>query len=587
MRIVREFFVLLGIICLSVGFPIMVVAQNQQMPQQQAAENAENPSDSIASEPSEPISDEEAEETTSLVDEARDTLKNLVWSMKDLETEYNLKQQEFRLAQTDDEKAVVKEEMAQIREKLDSLKRSLEEVAAGVDLDAYYGAPEKEFDWRRELLQLIQPLVRELNDLTARPRQIEALRTEIKRYETQLQTIAKVQDGLKVRLEKASAEDKMLRAYLEGLAETWANRENQVKDQLTLLRYQLKDLTDQQESILDSTQNALKSFFRSRGRNFVLAILAAVFVFMGMRYGHRLMHRYSPIHRKPERTFAIRLIDVLYHVFTGIAAGGALLIVLYISGDWLLLSFFIIFLLGLAWTAKEGIPRYWRQIQLMLNLGTVRENERIVYNGIPWRVVTLSFFAKLENPALKPATLSVPLKDIMNLNSRPYDDGEPWFPCRMNEWVILADGTRGEVISQTPEMVQLKLRGDSVKTYLTPDFLGQSPHNISVDFRLKVVFGLDYAHQSVITGEIPRKLTASLRSGMEKQAFGADVRQLKVEVECAGASSLDLVVIADFAGKQAPLYNAIKRFIQKIAIDTCTAEGWGIPFPQLTVHKAE
>lgn len=576
MRIVRNLCILFGILCLTAGFPVSIIAQDEQPAAAQPSAGEQTSGDE-QSPPAEP----------SPADAAQDTLKNLVWSMKELETQYNIKQQELRLAGTDDEKAMIRQEMAQIKEKLESLKRSLEEVAAGIDLDAYYGKPDQEFDWRREVLQLVQPLVRELNDLTARPRQIEALRSEIQRYENQLQTIRRVQEGIAARLKKAAPEDDVLRNYLNGLSDTWAERENQVKDQLTIIRYQLKDLTDQQESLLDSTQNVLKSFFKSRGRNFVLAILAAVLVFMGMRYGHRLMHRYSPIHRKPDRTFAIRLIDVVYHLFTGIAAGGALLIVLYISGDWLLLSFFIIFLLGLAWTAKEGIPRYWRQIQLMLNLGTVRENERIVYNGIPWRVVTLSFFAKLENPALKPSTWSIPLRDLMGLNSRPYDADEPWFPCRMNEWVILSDGTRGEVISQTPEMVQLKLRGNSIKTYLTPDFLGQSPHNISVDFRLKVIFGLDYAHQSIITGEIPLKLTESLRGSMETQGFGGDIRQLKVEVESAGASSLDLVVIADFAGKQAPLYNAIKRFIQKITIETCTSEGWGIPFPQLTVHKAE
>jgi len=58
-----------------------------------------------------------------------------------------------------------------------------------------------------------------------------------------------------------------------------------------------------------------------------------------------------------------------------------------------------------------------------------------------------------------------------------------------------------------------------------------------------------------------------------------------VEFSEAGASSLDLVVIVDFDGAMAPLYNRMIRAIQRWCVDAATLNNWEIPFPQLTVHK--
>ncbi len=66
-----------------------------------------------------------------------------------------------------------------------------------------------------------------------------------------------------------------------------------------------------------------------------------------------------------------------------------------------------------------------------------------------------------------------------------------------------------------------------------------------------------------------------------------ELLNLRVEFQSAGASSLDIVVIADFKGSQAPIYNRLRRAIQRWCVDACTENNWDIPFPQLTVHKGE
>ena len=63
--------------------------------------------------------------------------------------------------------------------------------------------------------------------------------------------------------------------------------------------------------------------------------------------------------------------------------------------------------------------------------------------------------------------------------------------------------------------------------------------------------------------------------------------QLNVEFQSANTSSLDLVVLADFKGAQAPLYNRLRRAIQRWCVDACTENNWEIPFTQLTLHNRD
>ena len=522
--------------------------------------------------------------SASAADTTLETLRTLILSREVVKEQLKAKIQERRKAGTQEEIAVLTNEINELNKKLRDIEHDLASVAAGISPDIFSEKLDGKFDWRDEVQNLVTPLVLQLKKMTERPRRIEFLRGEIERNEKQLATVKKAIENLDVMSQKTGADDAQVKRELNQIRGFWTAKEKQIRDDLQVSRFQLAELMKERESILGTTQNILRSFFKSRGRNFVLALAAFFASFFLMRWLYRLVYRYSPVHQAKDRTTFMRLSDVISHILTFGISGAAMITVLYISGDWLLLSFSLILLVGLAWTAREGIPRFWKQIQLMLNLGTVRENERIVYNGVPWRVATLGVYATLENPCLRPSELRVPLRDMIGMNSRQFHPDEPWFPGKIGEWVILSDGTCGELISQTGEMVVLRLVGGARKTYRTSDFLGKSPMNISADFRISVVFGFDYAHQNIITTEIPEKLMEAVRRGLVYKGFEHDIVQLKTEVEAAGASSLDLIIIADFSGRIAPHYNALKRIIQHYAIEACTANGWNIPFPQLTVH---
>ena len=78
---------------------------------------------------------------------------------------------------------------------------------------------------------------------------------------------------------------------------------------------------------------------------------------------------------------------------------------------------------------------------------------------------------------------------------------------------------------------------------------------------------------------IPKPESRIIEEGYEK-----DLLNLRVEFEYANASSLDLVVIADFKGSRADLYNRLRRSIQRWCVDACTENQWEIPFTQIAIH---
>ncbi len=84
--------------------------------------------------------------------------------------------------------------------------------------------------------------------------------------------------------------------------------------------------------------------------------------------------------------------DLLYRVVSVVAALLTVVLVFYLFEDWVLLSLAIVFLMGLAWAVKNTLPRFMHQSRLILNIGAVREGERLVYQGVPWLVKKINFF---------------------------------------------------------------------------------------------------------------------------------------------------------------------------------------------------
>ncbi len=514
--------------------------------------------------------------------EPKPPLVALQESIEIAEAEIAAKRLQLEKAETEGEKATLAFELGRVEERLHGLELDFQAIATGVDVEGFGLRQRRKFDLGQEFQELLQPLVEELKQATERPRAIEALRDDIEHSQKQLATCENALRNVDAAL--AEETEPAVVAALQKTRAQWATFRLNAENRLSVLRHQLAQNLDDSSSTFDTVTEGLKRFVRTRGKYLLATIATFVFVFLLLRGLVRYLYRVSPWHNEGERSFYSRLIDVVLHAFTFVGALVAAMLVLYATGDWVLLGLAIIFLFGLALAAKDGLPRFYEQARILLNLGEVREGERVLIDGIPWRVDSLGMFSKFGNPELSGGELRLPIRSLRDLHSRPYGDDEPWFPCEAGEWVVLADGTRGEVVSQSPDIVQLKLLGGARKSYVTTDFMAAAPEVLSRDFRVRTVFGVDYRHQAAATAEIPEVLCAAVRRALAGLVGEENIRQLKVEFRAAGESSLDLEIIADLGGEVAGKIETAERLLQRAAVDACNENGWGIPFPQLTLH---
>ena len=108
----------------------------------------------------------------------------------------------------------------------------------------------------------------------------------------------------------------------------------------------------------------------------------------------------------------------------------------------------------------------------MLNIGSVREGERLQLHDVPWKVETIHVFCSLFNPTLG-IRLRLPIEQIIGLVSRPDSPEEPWFPCKRGDWVVVGDRPRSRVVSLSHELVETVERGGKRYLFQTADFLGK------------------------------------------------------------------------------------------------------------------
>jgi len=482
------------------------------------------------------------------------------------------------------DRATLGAELELLASRRDALKTDFESIATGIDPGDYDRDLEPDFTLRDEIDDLLQPILDELKRLTAGPREIESLRSELG-----LWTARRVMtESALARLETLpDFEDARLSADLAKTRTTWEERRQLAENRVQALSFQLEQAEAAQPSFYESMRDGLRGFFRTRGMNFLLCVLAFFGTFFSLHYLHRRLLLRAPWMRRTPRPFYVRLIGVGLDLFSFLGALVALLLVLYATGDWVLMGIAILLLLGLALAARDGLPKFYDDARLLLNLGEIREGERVVFEGLPWRVESLSIYSLLKNERLRGGVVRLPVRRLSGLISRPLAENELWFPTEEGDWVDLPSRGKAKVVSQTPEWVQLVQLGGARLAMPTADFLAAAPVNLSRGFRVSSRLGIAYRHLAEATRPIPEILHERLSRDLPTLLEERDqLRSLKVEFASAGSSSLDFAIIADFDGSLAPQYDFLSRALQRIAVECCIEHGWEIPFPQITVHQA-
>ncbi|WP_448871881.1 hypothetical protein [Desulfobulbus propionicus] len=515
---------------------------------------------------------------------AGDTLQ-MLFSL--LELQKTLKQQiaattkKLKTSRSDSEKQTLQEELAHLDKQLNETGIDFERLATGVDSDLFSDQKETSFSWKQELSTLLEPSIKELKQLTAKARQKSDLKETIDTYEKQSATAHSAVKHLQHLIDQAK--DSKIKAYLGELLPAWQNMEKRINGKLDLAKRELAQLQANDVSLLQSSGRSIRDFFRDRGWFILVALGVFVGILLGIRLFARLLFRFLPGARRENRPTHVRFLAVFFQFFSIIAAVAGIVTVLYLAEDWFLLSAAIILMLGLVWAVRQTLPKMWQQVRLMLNMGSIREGERVLYGNVPWKVESINVFCKLHNPAMG-RYLRIPIENMVGLVSRPFEPDEPWFPCQKGDWVAIAGKPLAKVVSLSHELVEVVELGGRKTVYQTSDFLGMSPANLSTNFFIRVVFGLSYDLQKEITTTVLTKLQGFIQKKFEEHGFAKDCLSLSVDFLQAGPSSLDVVVFANMKGDQAPAFSRIERAISRWCVECCNQNNWEIPFPQMTLH---
>lgn len=516
--------------------------------------------------------------------DALDTLTTFVILRNNMLEEIKDLNRQLKQSKSESEINDLKAQLAKLENELSNTTRNLDIVAAGADISSLNGTITEDFNFSKELFSLLKPALDEMKEMTSHVRQKSELRENIAQSEVRLQTIDEAITNIQTLLDASS--DKAVQKSLKIIDEKWRKQQALMLGELQAARLQLEKLEQSESSLSEASQSYFKSFFSKRGRYLGEALLVVLAILLLSHLSYKAMFRYIPGFRKKHRNFRMRMAELLHRVVTIMLMIMGPMIVFYVVEDWVLFSLGVLILLGISLTLRKTLPSYWHQVQLFLNIGSVREGERILMDGLPWQVDQINFFCLLVNP-IADLKQRVSISDLVGKKSRPSQQDEPWFPCRKGDWVQLSSDVRGKVIGISGELVQLVERGGSQITYQMSDFLASSPRNLATNFRIKESIGLSYTLQHESTTSIPDILDKYIRQQIHNEGYDDKLLNLRVEFERANASSLDLVVIADFRGELADLYNRLRRAIQRWCVDACSENNWQIPFPQLVVHGTD
>jgi len=475
-------------------------------------------------------------------------------------------------------------EIADINSDIERLKRSLLlSVGGRTALSESYDTPEDETTWQEDVVDILKPLADSVKDLTKRPREIAELREQMDRINSRTSGINQVIEQFQT-LENAPLNN-VAEDYVSSLFTEWQDELEELEGEELIVSRQLEDLVEGSEKPIESFLPKLKQFVLGTGFTLILAALVALGMYLLMRAGWWLYSKKIVSKDVRRKSTVFRLFSYSYHLVTGIFVILSILFVIYFRDDLLLLALAALLLAGLLFNLKQVLPRYLAEARLLLNLGSVREEERVVYNGLPWQVKSINLYSVLHNPALD-GIARLPLSAMQGMVSRPVKN-KLWFPTQRGDYVILPDGLLGQIKYQTPDLVEVIVRGGMSQTFTTADFYALNVTNLSREdtFGVSTIFGLDYSLQKISVSEIPQTLKDSVIAKLKENGYENKLKNLIAELSAANTSSLDYLVFATFDKSVAGHFYQLERLMLQACVEVSNEKDWVIPFNQLTVHN--
>ncbi|MDC7252919.1 hypothetical protein PE074_09370 [Wohlfahrtiimonas chitiniclastica] len=450
------------------------------------------------------------------------------------------------------------------------------------------------YNWQEELLVIVKPLFAELRSLTAKPREKDRLSYENSVLTERYKTLTNGLNAL-----KEIPQDQLTpsaKKRVEQLSKQWGAHQQELLNQKNIIELQIKELESSDIPLEVRIKNALSSIFLGRGLILLLAVLAGATIVLIFGVGakrlfmwfdkkrNRNWHKARSEAHKQVNT-RLRFLWIIYSIVVYIAAMLAFLSVIYIQGDMVLfgLAVLVIFL-GII-SLRNYAPQYVSELKIFLNLGAVREGERIMYRGIPWVVTRLSFYCTCVNPLLENGRIRIALSEIAHLNSRPFNSEEDWFPTKVGDDIFLPNGKYAKVRRQTPEMVYL----DSFfrETMIpTPEFYAMKVENLINGFYVSPTFGLDYCHTDLPVSTVATAFEEKVREKLTDIGVTEYLRSISVQVKrIIYGQAIEYAIIMEFDGACGGSYFRIERLVNHACLEVCQEHGWQLPRQQIAMSE--
>lgn len=480
------------------------------------------------------------------------------------------------------QKIILEADVKRYRERYNKLKLQLISVVTNIKMDEIQSDDiHKKRDYLQEAQELLGPAFDTIQRISERPRKIESLRKELNIYE---QKLAVTSTALKnIEIIKNSKEFQTLLPDMEEFLSDSTYNINDLAQEFTIkkdrINRELKELTKDDQTLVGAMSELSREFFSTKGKHLGIAFLLFGFTIWSLTVLKNIVILKTI--QKSNVEWIIKPISALYGVLTFLFALTIFILSLYFMGDWVLVTLIVLILSAILWGSKTYIHKYLAEGRLILNLGTIKEGELVIFRGIPWKVKNINFVTIFENDYLDSSIIRIEIAQIFHMHSRKILPNEQWFPTRTNDWVILSDGTYGQIKLQTVEQIIVELKSLERKYYTTTDYLNLRPTNLSHGFTQGLVWNIDYHLQHSLMNEIIPNIKTKLIEKFKSTPF--QFQSLIVEFQNAGASSLNLLIEMKFDGSQAAFKLEIERAMNTKMLEISNELKINIPFNRLTI----
>jgi hypothetical protein len=289
----------------------------------------------------------------------------------------------------------------------------------------------------------------------------------------------------------------------------------------------------------------------------------------------------------PKTNHLKKFIEAIYDVVTVFICLSTFLISLYLLNDWVLFTITLIIVFGITWSLKQFLPTMLEQLRMILNLGLVKEGERLMWEGLPWRVESIGLQVTLLNEEIEGARINIATKHLIGKHSRPIVSDERWFPTRPGDWISFNDGKLAQVIKQNVDFVSLRMVSGTEILYTTNQFINMPMENYRDGILISITVGIDYAYQADVCDEYLKYFQEQFENAVRNWPESTQIRNVTVEFMASAESSLNYIISLYCEGILAPKRDIFSRLLQKQFVVSCNLRKISSPFPQLTISARD